>query len=38
MFAEDWSSKLDQFKKYTHELDVSRKENLYELIPEFKEI
>ena len=38
MFADDWSNKLPQFKKYTHELDVSRNENLYDIIQEFKEI
>lgn len=37
MWAEDWSSKLPDFYKYTKALDESREENLFELVPEFKE-
>lgn len=36
MNAEDWSDKLALFYNYTHELDKSREESLYNIIPEFK--
>ena len=36
MFKEDWTSKLDSFYHYTNELDVSRKQNLYDIVPELK--
>jgi hypothetical protein len=35
MMAEDWSDKLPVFYKYTNQLDKSRGENLFNLIPEF---
>lgn len=35
MMAEDWSDKLPAFYKYTNQLDKSRGENLFNLIPEF---
>lgn len=38
MFAEDWSNKLPKFKQYTQELDKSRNEDVYKLLPELKEI
>ena len=38
MFAEDWSDKLSKFKQYTEELDKSRNEDVYKLLPELKEI
>jgi len=38
MNAEDWSNLLDTFFEKTHKLDVSRTENLKQLIPELYEI
>jgi len=37
MFAEDWSSKLEEFQNYTTALDQSRNQRLEEIIEEFKE-
>ena len=34
MNSEDWSNKLSAFYKYTSELDRSRNENLFDIIPE----
>jgi len=34
MWKEDWSDKLPQFYKYTQELDNSRNENLFDIVPE----
>lgn len=34
MWAEDWSNKLDAFKKYTAKLDESRNQNLVDVVPE----
>ena len=36
MNAEDWSDKLKQFYFYTSQLDKSRKQSLYDVLPEFK--
>ena len=36
MFKEDWTNKLDSFYHYTNELDVSRKQNLYDIVPELR--
>jgi MoaA/NifB/PqqE/SkfB family radical SAM enzyme len=36
MWKEDWSDKLDAFYDYTDKLDKSRKQNLYDIVPEFK--
>jgi len=36
MMSEDWSNKLSVFYKYTNELDKSRNENLFDIIPELK--
>ena len=38
MNVEDWSNLLDTFFEKTHKLDVSRTENLRQLIPELYEI
>jgi molybdenum cofactor biosynthesis enzyme MoaA len=37
MYAEDWNNKYSKFMKYTIALDASRGENLFDLIPEFKD-
>ena len=37
MWAEDWSNNLDAFFEYTNQLDKSRNENLYNIVPEFKQ-
>ena len=37
MYAEDWNAKYDKFLSYTAALDTSRDENLFDLIPEFKD-
>ena len=37
MWKEDWSDRLPQFYKYTEELDKSRGENLYDIVPELKQ-
>jgi len=37
MLAEDWSWRLPDFYKYTHELDSTRNEDLFSIVPEFKE-
>ena len=37
MYAEDWNDKYHKFLEYTNVLDSSRNENLFELIPEFKD-
>ena len=37
MYAEDWNNKFSKFIKYTIALDASRGENLFNLIPEFKD-
>lgn len=37
MYAEDWNDKYHKFLSYTASLDSSRNENLFDLIPEFKE-
>jgi hypothetical protein len=37
MYAEDWNAKYDKFLSYTAALDNSRDENLFNLIPEFKD-
>jgi hypothetical protein len=34
MFAEDWSDKLEDFYKYTTQLDNSRSQSLFDIIPE----
>jgi len=36
MYKEDWTNKLDSFYTYTDELDKSRNQNLYEIVPELK--
>ena len=36
MWAEDWHNKYDKFLHYTDQLDKSRKENLFDIVPEFK--
>lgn len=36
MYAEDWSDKLPQFYEYTAQLDKSRNENLFDIIPELR--
>ena len=36
MWKEDWSDKLDAFYDYTDKLDKSRKQNLYDIVPELK--
>jgi molybdenum cofactor biosynthesis enzyme MoaA len=36
MWHEDWSNRLSKFYKYTHTLDASRDENLYNIVPEFE--
>ena len=38
MNAEDWSERLEQFYFYTNELDKSRDENLFDIIPELKNV
>ena len=37
MWSKDWTEKLPDFYKYTHTLDQSRDEDLYSIVPEFKE-
>ena len=37
MWAKDWTEKLPEFYKYTLTLDKSRNEDLYSIVPEFKE-
>jgi glutamate-1-semialdehyde 2,1-aminomutase len=37
MWDQDWSHKLPDFYKYTHTLDQSRDEDLYSIVPEFKQ-
>lgn len=36
MYAEDWSDKLPQFYEYTAQLDKSRNENLFDILPELR--
>ena len=36
MNAEDWSADYDKFLAYTSALDISRDENLLDVVPEFK--
>ena len=36
MWQEDWSDKLPDFYKYTQELDKSRDQDLYKIVPELK--
>lgn len=36
MLSEDWSEHLDDFYRYTHEIDSSRSQNLYNIVPELK--
>jgi len=36
MYAEDWSDKLLQFYEYTAQLDKSRNENLFDILPELR--
>ena len=36
MYKEDWTNKLDSFYTYTDELDKSRNQNLYEIVPELE--
>lgn len=37
MWADSFTERLPQFYKYTHTLDKSRDEDLYSIVPEFKE-
>lgn len=37
MWSKDWTEKLPDFYKYTNTLDQSRDEDLYSIVPEFKE-
>ena len=37
MWADSFTERLPQFYKYTHTLDESRDEDLYTVVPEFKE-
>ena len=37
MWAEDWSNRWQEYVRYTHTLDKSRKENILNVVPEFKD-
>ena len=37
MWAEDWSDRWPEYVRYTHTLDQSRKENILNVVPEFKD-